>query len=175
MKILHGAVAEDRFLVWGETDTPQESTAKKSQRASKRAATISVLPFGIPKKDLKETCSFSGWEAAVAGKATLWAPTVGGLPLASSPMIAEPPANADQATLTPWDVNVLAPGIKDLLLFLVHCSGKDLLAPGILAGHDLVFWSKASRFAAQLTVRQAFLPSVRKLCFVDAEVSRHRA
>ena len=38
--------------------------------------------------------------------------------------------------------------------------GKDLLAPGIIIGRDLAFWTVAMRFAASLTARQRFLPGL---------------
>jgi len=43
---------------------------------------------------------------------------------------------------------------------LAGCVGKRILAPGLLAGDDLSFWTAALRFAAGLVMRGQFLPGL---------------
>src|SRR2546427_122866 len=42
------------------------------------------------------------------------------------------------------------------------CAGRDTLAPGVVVGATLAFWSWALRFAGALVAREQFLPDVRQ-------------
>ena len=87
-------------------------------------------------------------------------PTIGGQPIASSPLIAEPPRSRAKIVLQPWTITGLPLTREKLVDALCQCIGKPLLAPGIMLGNDLAFWASVLRFAGALVVRQQFLPGV---------------
>ncbi|MEW5802492.1 MAG: DEAD/DEAH box helicase [bacterium] len=108
---------------------------------------------------------------AVMGRAmtmTAWLPTVDNQPVASSALIAEPPASTGRTTAqkamppvpTPWPVTVLSMSTGQAIELFCTCAGKQTLAPGVIIGHDLAFWTAAMRMAGALVARQHFLPGL---------------
>ena len=95
-------------------------------------------------------------------KAFICMPTAGNIPIASSPLIAEPPDVREKTGISPWIVTGLALNISESIEFLCHCAGKTILAPGAIVGDDLSFLTKAMHFAAALVARQQFLPGMEK-------------
>jgi len=43
------------------------------------------------------------------------------------------------------------------------CVGKEMLAPGIIIGRDLAFWTIAIRLAGSLVAREGFLPGLQEI------------
>ena len=91
---------------------------------------------------------------------TAWMPTMDNQPVASSPLIAEPPKSRAKPILTPWTTTALPLSPEQAVELLCACVGKQTLAPGVVVGGDLAFWATAMRFAAALVARQQFLPGV---------------
>ena len=87
-----------------------------------------------------------------------WLPTVAGIPLASSPLIAESPEKSDDSALAPWSVNAVLLQPSEAIDFLAACAGNRALAKGVIIGRDLAFWTSALAFSASLVVRQRILP-----------------
>jgi len=81
-------------------------------------------------------------------------------PVASSPLIAEPPKSRAKPILTPWTVTTLPLSPEQAVEVLCACVGRQTLAPGVVVGGDLAFLATAMRFAAALVARQQFLPGV---------------
>ncbi len=87
-------------------------------------------------------------------------PTRRDSPVPSSTLVAEPPRSRAKARLASWTVAGyrLSPG--ETVEFLCASMGKRTLAPGVIVGPDLTFWSDALRFAGSMLARQQFLPDL---------------
>src|SRR5262249_38715253 len=95
-----------------------------------------------------------------AENAVIWLPTAGERPLASSPLIAEPPEEAAEIALAPWAVTGLRLSPGEALDLLCASLDRETLAPGVVVGAPLRFWAAALRFGAALVAREQFLPGV---------------
>ena len=164
MIILHAGFLENKLLLWGES--PAATTVSRAPGRGRKRKDVrqQVSPFdagatrllsalesagvpGLPKKPRTET-------------ALAWLPTSGGVPVASSPLIAEIPASPASLALSPWTVTVLPLSFEDAAALLSMSAGKQTLAPGVVVGRDLAFWVHAMRFAGALVARQQFLPGL---------------
>src|SRR5262245_39021636 len=170
MIILHGSVFDGQFLLWGESpeDAEVRPVAPTGQMRRRRAATarayvppflydagfepltVALAEVGIDLSD-DEGCSV----AAIS-----WLPTLDDTPLASSPLIAEPPVSRAQSIPRPWSVSTLGLSPGQTIDLLCSCVGKQTLAPGIVVGADLAYWTTAMRLAGGMVARQPWLPDV---------------
>ncbi|MBV8555729.1 MAG: DEAD/DEAH box helicase [Planctomycetaceae bacterium] len=171
MLVLHAAILEGALVLWGETppepsaDAPPKRGRARGTKAGTRApATAPALPFDAGVARLAEALAeaVAGVEAGgeEAGTWVAWLPSVGGRPVASSPLIDEPPANAAEAGIAPWAVSGLRLRADRAADLLEACTGRQTLAPGIVVGKTLEYASAAFRFGAALAARQQFLPGV---------------
>src|SRR6185503_8420944 len=124
--------------------------AKQRRQPRSHVASAATLPYDAGESGLAECLKAIGiarplrhhsTEAAVA-----WLPTVAGLPVASSPLIAEPPEQNAKLTLSPWQITALALSTIEAVDLLCACIGQQTLALGIVIGKDLAFWASALRF-----------------------------
>jgi SNF2 family DNA or RNA helicase len=92
--------------------------------------------------------------------ATVWLPTAAGRPVASHPLIAEPPAPGTDATLAAWSIPAVPLDPATAIDFLSACLDRETLAPGVAIGTTLHYWAAAFRLAAGLVARERFLPDV---------------
>jgi SNF2 family DNA or RNA helicase len=95
-----------------------------------------------------------------AQEVTLWLPTVAGAPVASNPLIAEPPQDTAEAAPVLWQATALPLTPNQTVDFLAACLDRETLAPGLLVGAGLAFWATALRYAGALVAREQFLPDV---------------
>jgi SNF2 family DNA or RNA helicase len=93
-------------------------------------------------------------------EATIWLPTVQDKALASSPLIAEAPAESGRPKLAAWSITVIPLRIVEALDLLCACVNRETLGQGLIIGRDLAFWVAAMRFAGALVARQQFLPNL---------------
>src|SRR4051812_2447906 len=110
MIVLHASALAGQLFLWGESPPAGPTPAKRG----KKAARPPPSPFDTGAGGLK------GVSEAVPGLGPLgkveeviaWLPTAGGAPLASSPLVAEPPKEKDAAgpTLAPWTVSAVGLG-----------------------------------------------------------------
>jgi SNF2 family DNA or RNA helicase len=163
MIVLHAGVEDGQLVLWGEA--PAEALPSRRRGRKARAGTGPVAhpsPFD-PGADrlvaaLNEAVpTFSATPKEVGG-AVAWLPSAGGRPLASSPLIADPPEPGVQAELAPWTVAALLLSPERTVDLLCACVGRDTLAAGVVVGKPLAFWAGALRFAGALVARQQFLP-----------------
>jgi hypothetical protein len=177
MVVLHGSVDDGRLLVWGEVPA-EVATAPVKRRGRKRRGSVQVQEVQPSPHDAGAERLSKALEEAAAGlaikpaggeAATAWLPSRDGRPLASSPLIAEQPEPGAGAELAPWAVTVfrLSPG--QAVDLLCACVDKETLAPGVIVGKTLAFWTAVLRFAGALVARQQFLPGE------DANVQPPRA
>ena len=155
MIVLHAALCDRAFLLWGEA-------AAVNARAPTRVPPI--LPFGAAKDTLVAALAAVLPGVRVhsrsASMRTLWLPSAGGQPLASTPLIAPRPEARQSAALQPWSVSVLAVAVPTLVELLAATIDKRTIAPGLTVGADWAFWGAALRFAAALVTRQQMLPAL---------------
>jgi SNF2 family DNA or RNA helicase len=165
MIILHAGIRRERLLLWGEQ--PAEETvapARRRGRPATKARRASPLPYAAGADALSAALAAASLDSAVnqapAETAIVWLPTAEGRPLASSPMIAEPPGSSAQATLFPWEVTALPLPTAQAIELLCSCVGRETLSQGVVVGADLAFWAQAMRFAGSIVARQSFLPGI---------------
>jgi SNF2 family DNA or RNA helicase len=133
--VLHGTLETDGAWLWAESPSGYGEILEALARA------------GLP-------------QPARAKPMVAWLVTKGGVAVASTPLIAEPPPGRGAVTIAPWTVTAGWFGTGEAVSLLAACLGKDVLAPGVLVGPDLAFAAIALQFAAGLVVRQQVVPSV---------------
>lgn len=136
MIVLHAAFCEGGIHFWCEPDGGREVV---------RAA-LSNLGIIPPALDAPE-------------EAVVWLPTMDGKPVPSMDVLAEQPV-AEQCYLAPSIVHVVSFAPEDTMLVLAALKGKHLLAPAVLTGGDLRYWTEALSYAASLVSRGLYLPSM---------------
>src|SRR2546423_25078 len=96
MLVLHGGVLSGQLLVWGETSLDSASPEDKlrPRRGPKKdSAFVTSHPYDAGRQRLVAAWAEVGLAAELdAAAAVAWLPTIDGAPVASSPLIAEPPA-----------------------------------------------------------------------------------
>lgn len=165
MIVLHSGVYDGRVLLWGETSATSEAVLPARRRGRKpEVSRPPTFPYDSASKGLSVALRETGFSFAADKKRIetmiAWMPTMDNQPVASSPLIAEPPKSRAKPILTPWVVTALPLFPKQAVEVLCACVGKQTLAPGVVVGSDLAFWATAMRFAAALVARQQFLPGV---------------
>ncbi len=178
MIVLHASHNEGQLFLWGETPTSSSPDSSRRRRQKQRGNTASVFPYGADGAALSDALmhpASSGATHANSQEALfVWLPTVAGQPIASSPLIAEPPESNEPATLVPWRVTTFRLELSEAVPFLCACMNTETLAPGVIVGRDLAFWAMAVRFAGALVARQQFLPTVCQVGASRTEISTKR-
>jgi SNF2 family DNA or RNA helicase len=166
MIVLHAGIESGRLLLWGETSQEDAAPSSKRRRPEKRRATTALpLPFAASESHLNECLQAIATGVIRSQKAEamiVWLPTVAGLPLPSSPLVAELMEQGANVTLAPWQITALALGTEAAVDLLCACIGRQMLAPGTLIGKDLAFWAATLRLAGAMVAKQQFLPDLRK-------------
>ncbi|HEY9869288.1 MAG TPA: SNF2 helicase-associated domain-containing protein, partial [Candidatus Obscuribacterales bacterium] len=190
MLILHGSLIENSFLVWAEdSDSPflSEMPSRPSpsdewtgtdygpQQASPPDSGAAVapphgaftryLPFSATTKRLRDTLTAGVPFLSIArrqnGQIVVSIPSIGGVPCASSHMIAPvPKLDSGSLGLLHWKVSALRLDPIQIIDLLSYCADRELIAEGLAVGADISFWAGALRFAASLVARQQYLPGV---------------
>lgn len=164
MLILHASVLDREFLVWGEKPSEAAPPPSRKRRPSVEDKQPEPLVNDAGRDVLLEALAAANAgiskRDAVILSLVAWLPSAGTIPVASSPIIAEAPPEKTKVSLRPWMVTAIPISAEKLIEFLCACAGKEILAPGVIAGKDLVFWVTAMRFAGALVARQQYLPSL---------------
>jgi len=116
-------------------------------------------PYGAGIDNLTRSLGEAGIGAEVR-ESVVWLPTKGAMPVPSSPLIAEQPGSRSKATLAPWMITAYCPWKHQAIELLCACRGRQTMAPGVVVGSDLAYWSTAIRFAGSLVARQRYLPGI---------------
>ncbi len=163
MIILHGGLIGGYFLLWGEESLPAPTGASVPGARRKKSAPVRPLPFGLSADRLAATLGSAMFTQdgrdKLAEETVIWLPTVKGQPVASSALIAQPPAEGD-AALVPWQVATLPMGAGPAIALLTACLDRTNLGPGTFVGTTLAYWSAALRYAGAMLAREQFLPVV---------------
>src|SRR5262245_42927641 len=114
MIILHAGFFDHQLWLWGEVPagTATESSARRGRKtppkSKKREKLRDRLPFDAGPDGLlaalNEVVSDLDMGKDDVKTAAIWLPTVEGQPVASSPLIAEPPSLNGEAVIAPWAV-----------------------------------------------------------------------
>jgi SNF2 family DNA or RNA helicase len=164
MIVLHAGIESNRFLLWGEMPHEDAAPTKGRKQSRKRVASAHILPYDAGESSLIENLKVIASDNVIHSSnietVIVWLPTVAGLPLTSSPLIAEPLEPTSNATLSPWKITALNLNTDAAVELLCACIGQQTLAPGIIIGKDLIFWATALRFAGSLVAKQQFIPGV---------------
>lgn len=153
MLVLHAAFHLGDLHLWGES-TPRLAEPTATQPYPYRTA-ISALRDGLARADLSLQV-----DPKATSESTLWLPTQGGVPLPSSPLVAEPLPSRKPLTLTPCLIPTLALTATDAVPLLATVRERPTLAPGVAAGDDLRYWGAALRLAGALVYRRHMLPNL---------------
>ncbi|MBF0323417.1 MAG: hypothetical protein HQL62_10855, partial [Magnetococcales bacterium] len=164
MIILHAGFLEGHFLLWGETPPPVTSGKKRRPPGSTQGAASPPSPFDGGREGLRRSFDKVGLAIPIdknrSGWVEIWLPTSHEKPLASSGMIAASPSDDAIVVLAPWTVTAFAMNPEETLQLLCRCMNKEMLAPGIVIGDDLMYWVTAFRLANSLVARERFLPGL---------------
>lgn len=157
MIVLHGAFADDAFLLWGEQPLQVVSHTTDGIRPFPFAASAEMVHDCLDQLDISRTTEEKLQPQSLVG----WLPTHRSKPIASSALIDEDLRPDISSRLEQWSV----PGIKLNIRALRAMFGLPLnatpISPGLAVGDDLKYWQAAYSFACGLVVRQRFLPGVR--------------
>ncbi len=148
MIVLHAAVADNQFFVWGETSEVAETTPDGFSRS-------------IPAEDLQHLMSETGMDATgMEESVRAWLPTtsVGG-PVVSDPVLGDQPSG-DDLTLRPWILPALSLSAEDTIEILAHCRGRRVLRPGVVIGADLAYWTHVLPLAAAVAAEGLYMPGI---------------
>jgi SNF2 family DNA or RNA helicase len=165
MIVLHAAVLDTQIFLWGERPA-EPQTMSRSRSGGRKPKVLKPLPhpFDGGAQLLKSALAESGLLSAIGKlepqERVLWAPSIKGTPLPSTPLIAEPPEARDGAQPAPWKISVFALSPAGGIELLSQCMDKPILAQGVIIGKDLGFLSSLLRFASTLVARQQFLPGL---------------
>ena len=156
MFALHAGFSSRRLIVWGEV-----SGGKPSRRAKSKAEPQSPHPNDAGPDQLLETLAAIGVQVPLSAVSTaeISLPSVRGVPIPSSPLIAEA-TPAGEPKITRWNVTTAALESTAALELLSLCVNKELLHVATIAGLDLTYWTNVMRFVAALAARQQFLPDL---------------
>ncbi len=174
MIILHLSIQEGRSLLWGETPAKGAPAPDKRRGRRPKGAHAAVSPYNTTPEQLFEALAAAGIDlltktgakAIKKNRAAVpmiaWLPSLAGerwaQPVGSSPLISEQPAG--EVVVQPWGVSALQLPADKAVDLLAACAGGAILAHGVLAGDDLLYWVQALRFAGALAARGRFLPGV---------------
>ncbi len=167
MIVLHAGFCGGRLLLWGETpDAPEAGNVGSTPLRGRRPKRPSSepLPLDAGTDGLAAALKAAGASITVperrVGTAVAWLPAVANKPAPSSPLVAESSKARSKAKLAPWTVTALRLSPGKTVDLLCACVGKEILAPGVVVGVDLAFWTTAMRAAGAIVARQQFLPHV---------------
>ncbi len=166
MIVVHAGIHEGQLFLWGETPIEGEVRPARQRGRKPKTPRPVPLPYDAGPEKLLEALAEAGSGVGVdrkrIGTGVIWLPTAGSVPVASSPLIAEPLRSRAKITLTPWTISVLNLTAEESVEFLCTCVNKQTLAPGVIVSNDLKFCTEAMRFAGTLVAQQQFLPGVRE-------------
>lgn len=183
MIILHGTLTRDQFLLWAETDQSDAASTVNQPAAFDKSQPIAadppaaitnnlaaLLPHAATYSQLREALVQGGLSVTLSrrqnAQTTVWLPTLDNLPLVSSAIIGLAAENLEedylaQVRLQPWVIPVIRLQATQLVEILCHLVDREQIAPGVIIGQDLQFWSIAMRFSGSLVGKQQFLPAIK--------------
>lgn len=160
MVVLHIGAIEDQLFLWGEFSLNEEEQGTTIAPSSTEKHPD--LPRQASVEELRSALTEAGLSPDVgeAVQLTIWLPSIEGVPVPSSSLIAEIPQKQAKPELVAWRIPAFPLSVEDATVFLGTCMGREMLAPGILPGSDVIYFSKVLRFAGEIVAREQFLPGL---------------
>ncbi len=164
MLILHAGYFAGSLVLWGET--PPEPGVRVPARRGRKPKIPKPIPSpydaGGPAlaHALREADASVKLKPSKVESVVVWLPTIAGRPAANDALVSGHPDTDKPPTLAPWFVSGYHLAPQEWVELLCFCGGRQTLAPGIVVGYDLRYWSTAMRFAGALVARQQYLPSI---------------
>ena len=162
MLILHAGYADKEFYLWAERSFDAADLEKA-------ASGTRVLPWSAAVGEIIETLKNSGLKNAkkhsVKQSVTAYAalPSRGGVPLPSSRLLGDLPAQQGEAQLRTYEIEALPISREDMSDFCAAFSrseGERLAMPGVLLADDVKYMARALEFAALYAARGSFVPDM---------------
>ena len=160
MIVLHGGVFERDLFIWGEVPLDSDHSVTKKRR--KRELTF--LPYDAGFEKLSSAFREAGLgikpDKKSFKKMILWLPTRNGSPCVSSEMVGETLESSIPEAFFPWKITALKLSQEEIIDLLCRSMGKRILAPGIILGRDLIFWTRVLQFSGSLIAKEQFIPTI---------------
>ena len=163
MIILHGATAEGRLLVWGETSEPPRKARKvRWPGIEPKPSPAGRLPLDAGEDLLRHALASAAvvTRTGLARPFTAWLPTRNGAAIPSSVLVSDDAEPDTRAPARPWTVTAIPLPPAHAIALLRSAAAKPLITPGVAGGDDLRFFCSVLRFAAALVASGQFVPSV---------------
>ena len=159
---IHGSFEGEHFLLWGETAPERAVVPRKRRGRRPNKVAPPHYPFDPGADAVARALAEVGMTTAdgLANEMVLRLPAVDGRPVASSPLVEEPPRSNGEAAIASWTSSALRPPAGAAVEVLCGCVGKRTLGPGIFVAADLAFWVEALRYAGALVARGKVLPDL---------------
>lgn len=163
MIILHAAWLEKQLFVWGESPLEDESKLPSGRGRIPEMPEAKPYPYDSGAEKLGVALASLGLSVKKKSpvKVSAWLPGLGRYPLPSSSMLAEMPVSKARPTLLPWTISAFPLDMGEASDLLCSVMGKKVLAPGLISGNDLLWWTEVLKFAGSLVAGQAYLPGIR--------------
>jgi superfamily II DNA or RNA helicase len=160
--LLHSAFAAERLMLWGETGGVVSKEREDPTHATHGEQRFPPSPYSAKGEVLLAAIHASG--VPLGNRRTqgvaIQLPSLKDRPHASSPLVAQSPANAEKLVLRPWLVTAVDLQWPAAIDFLCACAGKRTPAAGVVVADDLAYWVAALRLAGAMVARQHFLPDI---------------
>lgn len=164
MILLHAAFIRNSLLIWGETSAAELPVVQRRRGRPPKHPRPDPFPFDAGADRLRSALSAASLldDPSIGDAITAYIhlPRRSGIPIPSSPLIAELPESPDGIEIGQYTVAAVALTPIQAAGMLSRCIDAELLTPGVIAGSTLRFWAEAFRLAARLAIRQRFLPDI---------------
>jgi len=158
--ILHTSLSGGRVFLWGEG--PGKDGAPLSKRRVRKPA--QPYPYDAGADRIEDALERSSIPVIIRKerfcKMAVWLPSRKGVPIASSPLIAEPPAGKGKIETLPWIVTACPLETVDWVDLLCHSMNRPTLAGGVIVSPVLRFLSRCLRCAGAMVAEEKFLPGL---------------
>ena len=165
MILLHAGVLRGILYLWGETpvEEPRQAVTKRGRPPKRTEAR--TYPFDAGAEGvrwcLRHAAPGFPFGSAQSHPLLLLAPTKGWDPVATSPLIAEPPKSRARLMQIPWKVEALRLEPAETVELLCTCMAKKVLAPGIVIGSDIQYWADVLKFAGEIVANRQVCAGMR--------------
>ncbi len=162
MIVLQASAWDGRLVVWGESPLDRDRPAPPSVFQS-----VPISPFDPGRAALAETLGRVGGDLAVTPAEledwVVWMPSTKGAPIASTPLVADPPMGNRAIRVGSYRVTGLALSEpRTLSLLMAAMTDQATLAQGVVIGSTLAYWSQVARFVGSIVARQVYLPGLER-------------
>ncbi|MDB5035139.1 MAG: rapA 2 [Chlorobi bacterium] len=164
MILLHVGLANGLLYLWSESSNPTAPHSRHGQGRSDRHAGPDRYPYDGGTKGLRAACAAMRLPESIAERQPeeiiVHLPSIAGTPIASSPIIADPPLSRARPSIRPFAITALELLPDEVIALMESAMEGQPAVAGALAGSTLKFWAEVFRMAVWLTVRGQFLPGI---------------